>query len=81
MAVPILFNAINTVQINTGSVIGVGVNSQPGWSSHQKRNFGFGTPVGANLNFIGSSFILDTDLNDMPINNPSVSIAPQNQAV
>ncbi|MFZ5985644.1 MAG: hypothetical protein ACOYWZ_00760 [Bacillota bacterium] len=79
MAVPIVFNAINTVHINTSSMVSVGVNSQPGWSSHQKRNFGFGVPNGINWNTLGSSCIIDTDVTDMPINNPTGNVSPQNQ--
>lgn len=79
MAVPIVFNAINTVHINTASMVSVGVNSQPGWSSHQKRNFGLGTPNGINWNIVFSTFIIDTDVADMPVNSPTGNISPQNQ--
>ncbi|MFZ5987458.1 MAG: hypothetical protein ACOYWZ_10100 [Bacillota bacterium] len=81
MAVPILFNAINTVHMNTSSMVAVGVNSQPGWSSHQKRNFGLGTPVGINWSFIGASTLIDVDVSDMPVNNPTGNISPQSQAI
>ena len=79
MAVPIVFNAINSVHINTASMVSVGVNSQPAWSTHQKRIFGFGTPNGMNISTVVAAYIIDTDVADMPVNNPTGNISPQNQ--
>jgi hypothetical protein len=63
------FNEINVNALDTNATISVGDNSQNGWDTHSKNNFGQGTFYGNNLAPNNKNFISDNDLIDTPIND------------
>jgi hypothetical protein len=73
---------INQVQVNqiyvntidTSSGIFIGTNYAHNWSSHRKNNYGFGSVSNSQV-LNNTSYVIDNDLVDTPIqNSPSILI-------
>lgn len=71
--------AINVNAMNRGSAIGIGENSQPGWTQNGKTNFGNGQQFGANIQTIFVANVFDNDLVDNPLGEVQPSASLQNQ--
>lgn len=80
MGAPIIFNTITANVLSTNSMISVGENNQPNWSSHSKNNTG----VSGSNGFVNTTtgiinWIMDNDIVDTPITYPNLLVTPQNQ--
>ncbi|MGV3487284.1 MAG: hypothetical protein ACO1OC_01685 [Tuberibacillus sp.] len=82
MAIAINFAAININAMNREATVSIGENNQPGWSAHNKNNFGFGLQFGINFTAYQLNNILDNDVVDAPINDmDGIPGGNQNQSV
>jgi len=73
--------AINVNAMNRGSAIGIGENSQPGWTQNGKTNFGNGQQFGGNLQTAFVATVFDNDIVDNPLGEVQPSASLQNQSV
>lgn len=79
MVVNIGFGAINVNAQRRNASISVGETSQGAWSSHEKKNFGYGMPFGINNQFNIVNNISDFDAVDTPIQDSDFIQPNQNQ--
>jgi hypothetical protein len=69
----ISINKIDVTNIDTASGIFVGTNYSNNWSSHRKNNYGFGSVSNSNI-YQNSSYVVDNDIVDTPINQNTVNV-------
>jgi len=81
VAIAINFAAINVNAMNRETTISIGENNQPGWSAHNKNNFGTGLLFGINMTANQLNNILDSDVVDSPIYDMDGIPSAQNQTL
>lgn len=67
------FNSIHANAVLNGSAIDLGNNTQLGWRSSRKNNYGFGKSLGRNQVNQVASVIFDDDIVDTPMFNQETS--------
>ncbi|ARI76108.1 hypothetical protein [Halobacillus mangrovi] len=73
MPVSVVFNQIAVNSLNDNSLISTGQNNQPDWSWQGKNNNAAGIPIGFFISASNLNVIVDNDVADTPIYNPSLS--------
>lgn len=81
MAISINFVSIVLNSQNRNATISIGENSQAGWSTHNKNNYGNGFYAGNTVSPNNIINILDNDVVDMPVNDSDVVPSGQNQSL
>lgn len=73
MPVSVVFNQIAVNSLSENGVISTGQNNQPDWSWQGKNNNAAGIPVGFFIVTNNVNTIIDNDVTDTPIVNPTVN--------
>ncbi|WP_051263082.1 hypothetical protein [Tuberibacillus calidus] len=81
MAIAINFAAININAMNRDAAVAIGENNQPGWTAHNKANFGLGLQFGISFTANQFNVIADNDVIDAPINDQDGIPGNQNQTL
>lgn len=81
MAISINFVSIVINSQNTNATVSIGENTQSGWNSHQKSNYGNGMYFGNTASPNNIINILDNDVVDMPVTDNDFIPSNQNQSL
>ncbi|WP_079477231.1 hypothetical protein [Halobacillus salinus] len=73
MPVSLVFNQIAVNALNDNSTIATGQNNQPDWSWQGKNNNAAGVTTGFFIATNNVSVVVDNDVTDLPVFNPTVN--------